>query len=139
MTAQEGSYMSWPYRYCHIVYNCDTNLDLPGKRESQLKNWLHHIGWWAGESCIFLSAQWCERAQPHMDNTILSRWTGMYTKGCPKTKPVSTTPVWFPFRSLRLGDSLGFPQKCTEKFKIKETFSALSCFWSWVFIIVIQI
>lgn len=68
-------------------------LDMPRKRESQWKNFLHQIGPWAWLWDIFLMNAWCRKAKPTVGGVIPRQMSLGYEYEA-LGKPIIIVPPW---------------------------------------------
>lgn len=76
----------------------DTNLHIPGKRESQLGNCFRQNGFWACLQDISLTANWCQRTQSHCEGYHPGQEAlghmGKVAEEARRSKSVSSIPPW---------------------------------------------
>lgn len=116
----------------HLLSTWHT-LKSPGKSETQLRNFLDHIGLWACLWSIVSSVNQLMRAQPIMGGAIPQQGVLCYVRKLAEHNPVSEPacrlPLWFLLQVLSLSVCSDFPwwQIMTWKYRMKCP-SYASCF-----------
>lgn len=108
---------------------------MPRKREFQLMNCVHQTGLWLWLWSIFMIANQCKQTQSTVDNTVPKQVALSFTRSIAEWSSILSRFLLWSLPPYSCWSS--FPNLSwwwTITYKLEQTISFPSCFWSWFLI-----